>query len=60
MQSLKILGPMGAVLAALRVNAEIVGVPGFKRDPMRATDAMTAAEAKRQRKMVKRAQETRR
>lgn len=49
--------PIKNLMENLRMQAEIIGVPARKQNPMKPTEAMTAAEAKRQRKMAKRAKE---
>lgn len=41
------------VIGLLRTGAEVVGIPGRKVDAMRPNEAMSAAEAKRQRKLAK-------
>lgn len=45
------------MIGRIRIAAEIIGVPGRWSDPMAPTLALTEAEAKRQRKMAKRAAE---
>jgi hypothetical protein len=43
------------LIAGLRIGPDIVGIPPMKVDSMAPTEAVSAAEEKRQRKMAKRA-----